>query len=91
MFFPGQGAFTTAGISTLAPTYLGDGSYSTHSETSCVTTTPVPDIAFSMGAGSGTVQAFHFDIVSVGNGPRNATSTHTQSFYVVGPGGGTGC
>lgn len=87
----GQGAFTTATTSTLAPTYLGDGSYSTHSETACVMTTPVPDIAFSMGAGAGVVQAFHFDIVSVGNGPRNATSTHTQSFYVVGPSGGVGC
>lgn len=86
-----QGTFTTAAPSTLAPTPLGDGSYQTQSVTSCVETTPVPDIAFSMGAGAGTVQAFHFDIVSVGTGPRNARSTHTQSFYIVGPGGGTGC
>jgi hypothetical protein len=40
-----------------------------------------------MGVSNGSVQAFHFDIVSVGKGPRNASSTHTQSFYQVGPGG----
>jgi hypothetical protein len=28
--------------------------------------------------------AFHFDIQSVGRGPRNASSQHTQSFYVIG-------
>jgi hypothetical protein len=48
----------------------------------------VPDGGFSGGVGvPGTVQAFHFDIVAVGTGARNATSTHNQSFYVVGPGG----
>jgi hypothetical protein len=40
-----------------------------------------------MGVSTGSVQAFHFDIVSVGKGPRNASSTHTQSFYQAGPGG----
>jgi hypothetical protein len=45
-------------------------------------------MGFSAGVGTGgTVQAFHFDIVSIGTGPRNARSTHNQSFYVVGPGG----
>jgi type IV pilus assembly protein PilX len=58
---------------------------------SCVTTTPVPDIAFSIGAPSGGAQAYHFDVVSVGTGPRNAVSTHNQSFYVVGPGSSVGC
>jgi type IV pilus assembly protein PilX len=58
---------------------------------SCVTTTPVPDIAFSIGAPSGGAQAYHFDVVSVGTGPRNAVSTHNQSFYVVGPGSSAGC
>ena len=85
------GAFTTVAPTALPLTALGDGSYSTRSVTTCTATTPVPDIAFSMGTGSGTVQAFHFDIVSVGTGPRNASSTHNQSFYVVGPGGGVGC
>ena len=42
--------------------------------------TDVPDAAFS----SDEVEAFHFDIRSVGRGPRNAQSEHTQSFYVVG-------
>ncbi len=46
----------------------------------CGCTTDVPDAAFS----SDEVEAFHFDIASVGRGPRNATSTHTQSFYVIG-------
>ena len=86
----GQGGFSTATVQTLAWTALGDGSYRTQSVTSCVTTTPVPDVAFSMGTGSGTIQAWHFDIVSVGQQTnRNASATHTQSFYVVGPGGGT--
>ncbi len=72
---------TVAPVQTVAP----DNSY--ESVTTFMETTPVPDIAFSMGTSSGSVQAFHFDIRSVGRGPRNATSTHTQSFYVVGPGG----
>jgi type IV pilus assembly protein PilX len=72
----------------IAPTPLGDGSYSTQAITTFEQNTPVPDMGFSMGVGtSGAVQAYHFDIVSVGTGPRNARSTHNQSFYVVGPGG----
>jgi len=50
-------------------------------------TTPVPGDAFSMGVSTGSVQAYHFDVVAVGRAPRNATSTHNQSFYIVGPGG----
>ncbi len=49
--------------------------------------TGVPDAAFSLGVGTGTVQAFHFDVVATGHGPRDARSTHRQSFYVLGPGG----
>lgn len=37
------------------------------------------------GFSGGAVEAFHFDTVSTGRGPRNGSSTHTQSFYVVGP------
>ena len=51
------------------------------------TTTGFPDLAFSLGETTGAVQAFHFDIVAVGRGSRNATATHTQSFYIAGPGG----
>ena len=49
--------------------------------------TPVPNDAFSMGVSTGSVQAYHFDVVAVGRGPGNAVSTHNQSFYIVGPGG----
>jgi type IV pilus assembly protein PilX len=31
-------------------------------------------------------QTYHFQIDATGNGPDNAVSNHTQSFYVVGPG-----
>lgn len=86
-----QRNFTTLAPTVLPVTPLGDGSYNTRSTTSCVTTTPVPDLAFSMGTSTGTVQAFHFDVLAVGRGPRGAVSTHNQSFYVVGPGGGLGC
>jgi type IV pilus assembly protein PilX len=72
----------------ILPTPLGDGSYTTQAVSTFQETTPVPDIGFSGGVGTpGTIQAFHFDIVSIGVGPRNARSTHNQSFYVVGPGG----
>ena len=36
------------------------------------------------GNSVGELAAFHFDIDSVGRGPRNALAQHTQSFYVVG-------
>jgi type IV pilus assembly protein PilX len=36
------------------------------------------------GSSVGELEAFHFDVRSVGRGPRNAVSTHNQSFYVVG-------
>ena len=36
------------------------------------------------GSSIGVLNAFHFDVVAVGRGPRNAVSTHTQSFYVIG-------
>lgn len=87
----GQRNFTTLAPTVVPLTALGDGSYDTRSITTCMTTTPVPDIAFSMGTSTGTVQAFHFDVVAVGRGPRGAISTHNQSFYVIGPGGTLGC
>ena len=56
--------------------------------------THVPDRAFSLGFGSGVV-AYHFLVTSAaqskpaGTGgietDRDATATHTQAFYVVGP------
>jgi len=80
-----QSAFSTVAPGTVDPTPVGDGM--TEAETTFQLTTPVPDTAFSIGVGSGSIQAFHFDVVAVGRGPRNAVSTHRQSFYVVGPGG----
>lgn len=79
--------FTTVAPAILPITPLGDGSYQTQAVGTFMENTPVPDLAFSMGVSGGSVQAFHFDIIAVGNGPRNAVSTHNQSFYVVGPGG----
>ena len=54
--------------------------------------TLVPDRAFSLGVGSG-ISAYHFLATSqaaFNNDPgndtdRDATATHTQAFYVVGP------
>jgi type IV pilus assembly protein PilX len=82
-----QRNFTTLAPAILPVTPLGDGSYDTQAVNTFMTNTPVPDLAFSMGVGGGSVQAFHFDVLAVGRGPRNAISTHNQSFYVVGPGG----
>ncbi len=38
---------------------------------------------FSIGT---AFQSYHFQVTATGNGPDNALSQHTQSFYVVGPG-----
>jgi type IV pilus assembly protein PilX len=61
--------------------------YYTEAVSTFMENTPVPNDAFSMGVSTGSVQAFHFDIVAIGRGPGNAVSTHNQSFYIVGPGG----
>ncbi len=49
--------------------------------------TPPPAGGYSIGVGGATFSAFHFDVVAQGQSNRGATSTHTQSFYIVGPGG----
>lgn len=82
-----QRNYLTSNTTTLPETPLDDGSYSTQAAAVFVENTPVPDDAFSMGVNAGAIQAFHFDISAVGRGPANASSTHNQSFYVVGPGG----
>jgi type IV pilus assembly protein PilX len=54
--------------------------------------TPVPDKAFSLGAGS-KVAAYHFIATSAAESrrapgsttDRDSTATHTQAFYIVGP------
>ncbi len=46
-------------------------------------TTPRDSInAPAFGSSVGAIRTFHWDVVSVGRGPRNAISTHNQSFYV---------
>lgn len=70
--------YTTDAVRTLA--LLGDPDYDRTAVTTYRMNTDVPDAAFS----SDEVEAFHFDIRSVGRGPRNAQSEHVQSFYVVG-------
>lgn len=79
--------FSTGGPVVMPTTPLGDGTYQTTATMRYRDSTPVPDRAFSMGVDTGAVQAFHFDIVAMGSGPEDATATHNQSFYVVGPGG----
>lgn len=46
--------------------------------------TPVPGGGYSLGTG---LQAYHFVIETVGVAERGAQSEHTQSFYIIGPGG----
>ena len=82
-----QHAYSIESPATLPATSLGDGSYSTRAVVTFTQSTPVPDLAFSLGDGSSALQAFHFEIVAVGMAPRNAESTHNQGFYVLGPGG----
>lgn len=80
-----QGAFTT--FAPMPPLTITVGEAEADVRTEYRLATGVADGAFSLGVGTGSVQAFHFDVVSTGSGPRGAMSTHTQSFYVVGPGG----
>ena len=48
--------------------------------------TPVPFGGHSLGTG---LEAYHFVTESTGTAPRGSRSTHLQSFYILGPGGGT--
>jgi type IV pilus assembly protein PilX len=47
-------------------------------------TTIVPGGGYSMGTG---FQAYHFNVESTGRSRRDAVATHTQSIYIIGPGG----
>ena len=69
--------FTTAAPTVLAP--LGDPDYDRRSVTTFQITTPVTDIAFSMGTATGSVQAFHFDIVAVGVNLQQSAAPHDHS------------
>lgn len=84
-FAVGNDSHPTNAATSFPTTVLADGISTAEAVMNCVATTIVPDRSFS----AGTFQAFHFDVVAVGTGPRNATATHNQSFYVIGPGTGT--
>jgi type IV pilus assembly protein PilX len=45
---------------------------------------PRDSVSNAFGSSVGEIRAFHWDIQSVGRGPRNAVSTHNQSFYTEG-------
>ena len=74
-------------VAAIVPVRALDAGIDTQAVSTFIETAPVPNDAFSIGVSTGGVQAFHFDVVAVGRGPRNAVATHTQSFYIVGPGG----
>jgi len=61
---------------------IGDGTYTFSARVTCAGTTPVPEGIYSEGIGA---RAIHFDIEATGRGPRNASSTHTQGVYIIGP------
>lgn len=74
-------AIGTRAYSTNAPrpiNWLGTPNY----DRRAVTTYRMNTAAF--GSSAGELEAFHFDITSVGRGPRNASAQHNQSFYVIG-------
>jgi type IV pilus assembly protein PilX len=70
--------YTTEAARTLD--WTGNASFDRRAVTVYRLNTGVPDVAFS----DEEYEAFHFDVTSIGRGPRNAQSQHTQSFYVVG-------
>ena len=61
---------------------VGDGTYTYDARIVCAATTPVPEGIYSEGGGA---RAIHFDAEATGTGPRNATSFHRQSVYIIGP------
>ena len=90
----GQGTF-----STLAGAALTQSISTYESVTSQIgfeDSTPVPDKAFSLGAGSG-IAAYHFLATATaesrrdpnGATDRDSFAVHTQAFYIVGPEGST--
>ena len=86
----GQGAFDTLVGATVTQTITTYESVSV--QITFEDSTPVPDRAYSLGAGSG-IAAYHFIATSQaasmrdpGNPTdRDSTAVHTQAFYVVGP------
>ncbi len=88
----GQGNFTTLAAAAVTRTISTHESVT--SQIGFEDSTPVPDKAFSLGAGSG-ISAYHFLATATAasvRDPNNATdrdasADHTQACYIVGPGG----
>jgi type IV pilus assembly protein PilX len=73
----GRRDYTTDAPRTIAA--LGDPDFDRWSQTSYVCSTPVPRGGFSFDE----FEAFQFETVGSGRGPRGAPATHVQGFYVV--------
>lgn len=76
----GQRNFTTAGGTTHNDSF---GAYSVSAQAAMQGSSGIPGEAYSLGVGSGSFQAFHFEIQSTGSGPDGSRSQLTQGFYVV--------
>ena len=77
-----SGAVDTVAPVTYTNVSVGDGTYTYDAQIVCAATTPVPEGIYSEGGGA---RAIHFDAEATGTGPRNATSFHRQSVYIIGP------
>jgi type IV pilus assembly protein PilX len=88
----GMGTFDTLVGATVTPVIGDDTHEKVTVQIEFEDSTPVPDKAFSLGAGSG-IAAYHFIATSQAasmrdpSNPsdRDSSAVHTQAFYVVGP------
>ena len=89
-----QGNYNTTTTSTVTKTITNNEKVTATIEYEM--STSVPDQAFSLGLGSG-IAAYHFVATSTAESrrlpgsqtDRDSTATHTQAFYIVGPGAPT--
>lgn len=79
--------FDTATPYVIDPPIDVDGMGTYQATTTYNEATSPPAGGFSIGVGGTAFSAYHFDIVAVGQAQRDATATHRQSFYIIGPGG----
>ena len=86
----GQNGFNTLAGATVTQTITANESVTT--QILFEDSTPVPDKAYSLGAGSG-IAAYHFIATAQASSmrdpgnptDRDSTAVHTQAFYIVGP------
>lgn len=86
-----RGNFDTLNVVTFTTT-LNDDHETVEAEIEFEDSTMVPDKAFSLGVGSG-IAAYHFNATAEATSQRvvgadtdrDASATHTQAFYIVGP------